>query len=128
MKKQMLFVAAMCLLLTGLAVGQHWTQQATISVPFEFVVGTTVLPAGSYGVSTPVGISSSLLKFTNTETGASAFASNIDLSLKGHAYNQTSSLVFVLDEQGRHVLHQVWIMGDSHGHDLAHKKGIAEPR
>lgn len=128
MKRQILFAAGVCLLFTGLAVAQHWTQQVTVSVPFEFVVGTTVLPAGSYAVSTPVGESSSLLMFTNKETGAAAFATNIDLSLKAHDYNQTSSLVFVLDAQGRHVLHQVWVMGDSHGHDLVHKKGVAEPR
>lgn len=111
-----------------MASGQQWTQQVTVTVPFEFVVGTTVLPAGSYGVSTPVGESSSLLMFTNKETGAAAFATNIDLSLNAHAYNQASNLVFVLDTQGRYVLHQVWITGDSHGHDLVHKKGIAEPR
>ncbi len=128
MKKAILMVAGTCLLIAGVASGQQWTQQARVSVPFEFVVGTTVLPAGSYTVSTPTGESSSLLMFRNAETGAAAFASNIDISVKPHEYNQTSSLVFVLEPGGRHVLHQVWITGDSHGHDLMHEKGVPQPR
>jgi hypothetical protein len=64
--------------------------------------------------------------FTNTRTGASAVATNIDVSMKG-MNNENSNLVFVLDASGRHVLHQVWIMGQSHGHDLLLGKGIPEP-
>lgn len=128
MKKQVVITAGVCLLVAGFALGQKWMQQARVSVPFEFVVGTTVLPAGTYTVSTPAGESSNLLQFTNTESGVAAFASNTDVSLKAHGYNQTSSLVFVLDASGRHVLHQVWITGDSHGHDLMHKKGIPQPQ
>jgi hypothetical protein len=37
-------------------------------------------------------------------------------------------LVLVLDAQGRHVLHHVWITGPGHGHDLTHEKGIPEPK
>ena len=123
--KKLLMVAGACLLIGGLAFGQNWTPQTRVEVPFEFVVGETVLSAGTYVVSTPAG-STSLIMFTNRENGKAAFASNIDISLKPHTFNPTSSLVFVLDSQGRHVLHQVWIMGQGHGHDLGHKKGIAE--
>lgn len=50
--KRLLMVAGVCLLIGGLAFGQGWTPQARVSVPFEFVVGETVLPAGIYTVST----------------------------------------------------------------------------
>lgn len=125
--KKLLMVAGVCLVLARFAFGQ-WTQQARVNVPFDFIVGSTVLPAGTYTLSTRPGESGAVLKFANTDTGVAAFAGNIDISVKPHTYNQTSSLVFVLDAQGRHVLHQVWIMGDSHGHDLKHEKGIAEPK
>lgn len=128
MKKPIVITAGVCLLVAGFAFGQKWTQQARVSVPFEFVVGETVLPAGTYTISTPSGVSASVIKFASMETGAAAFASNIDVSVKAHAYNQTSSLVFVLDASNRHVLHQVWITGDSHGHDLMHKKGLPQPQ
>lgn len=125
--KKLLLVAGVCFLIGGLAFGQNWTPQARVEVPFEFVVGATVLPAGTYVVSTPAG-STSLIMFTNTESGQASFASNIDISVKPASFNPTSNLVFVLDAQGRHVLHQVWVLGQEHGHDLMHEKGIAEPK
>ena len=125
--KKLLMLAGVCLLIGGLAFGQNWTPQARVEVPFEFVVGATVLPAGTYVVSTPAG-GTSLIMFTNTESGQTSSASNIDISVKPHSFNPTSSLVFVLDAQGRHVLHQVWITGQSHEHDLTHEKGIPEPK
>ncbi len=129
MKKAILFVAAVCVLLSGLAFAQKWTQKAKVSVPFDFVVGTTSLPAGDYFVSTPEGMSGSVLHFTNIETGAGAFASNIDVSVKkADRSNPTSNLIFVLDSQDRHVLHQIWLFDDDHGHDLIHPKGVPEPQ
>jgi len=114
------------ILIAVFAFSQQLTQHARVSVPFEFVVGTTVLPAGTYSVSMPVAGTSQIV-LTNTETGASAVASNIDISAKG-MYNENSNLVFVLDSSGRHVLHQIWINGQSHGHDLLHEKSLPEPR
>lgn len=129
MKKATLVVAAMCVLLSGLAFAQKWTQKAKVSVPFEFVVGTTVLPPGDYFVSTPEGMSGSVIHFTNVETGAGAFASNLNVSVKKAVRsNPTSNLIFVLDSQDRHVLHQIWLFDDDHGHDLLHQKGVPEPQ
>jgi len=125
--KKLLLVAGVCFLIGGLAFGQNWTPQARVEVPFEFVVGETALPAGTYVVSTRPG-STSVIMFTNTENGKASFASNIDVSAKTHHFNPTSNLVFVVDAQGRHVLHQVWVLGQEHGHDLMHEKGIAEPK
>ncbi len=129
MKRQLFIGAGVCLLIliASFALSQQWTQQAKVSVGFEFVVGDTVLPAGTYWVSTATE-ANNLLRLVNTETGASALASNIDIHNKPHSLNQNSNLVFVIDQSGRHVLHQVWITGDSHGHNLLHEKGLPEPR
>lgn len=126
MKKRAVIVAAVCLLIAGFALGQRWTEKAKVSVPFEFMVGNTLLPAGNYLVSTPDG-SNSLLRFTNTDTGVEVFATNIDVSAKG-MYNKNSNLVFVLDSNGRQVLHQLWVHDEGHGHDLVHQKDLLEPQ
>ncbi len=126
MNKRVVIVAGVCVLIAGFAFGQRWTEKVKISVPFEFVVGNTVLPAGNYLVSTPDG-NNSTLRFTNTENGAEVFVTNIDVSSKG-MYNQNTNLVFVLESNGRHVLHQIWVGDEKHGHDLAHGKGLPEPQ
>lgn len=128
--KRQIFIGAGILLLTLVAVfafGQQWTQVASFNVPHEFAVGTTVLPAGTYLVRTATE-SNNLIMLVNADTGASASATNIDIYNKPKTYNENSRLVFVPDQSGRQVLHQVWIMHEAHGHDLAHKKGLPEPR
>lgn len=126
MKNHILIAIGVYLLIAGLAFSQQWTQQARVTVGFEFVVGDTVLPAGTYSISTATE-ANNLLMFVNSETGASAMASNIDIYNKPHTFNENSNLVFVMDQSGRHVLHQVWITGDSHGHNLLHEKELPEP-
>lgn len=128
MKKQLFIATGVCLLIliAAFAFSQQWTQQAIVNVPNEFVVGTTVLPAGTYSVKTSSGTNNVIL--TNRETGASAVAMYVDIYNKPDMNNEESNLVFVRDENGRQVLHQVWIVGDSHGHDLLHEKGLPEPQ
>lgn len=129
MKKHLFIAAGVCLLIliAIFAFSQQWTQQVKVTVPFEFVVGNTVLPAGDYWVSTSMR-SSSVLMLTNTRTKAQAITSNINIGVNAGGYNESSSLVFVLDAGGRHVLHQIWIAGQSHGHNIVHEKGLPEPR
>lgn len=129
MKKHLFIAAGVCLLIliAIFAFSQQWTQQVKVTVPFEFVVGNTVLPAGDYWVSTSLR-SSSVLMLTNTRTKAQAITSNINIGVNAGGYNESSSLVFVLDAGGRHVLHQIWIAGQSHGHNIVHEKGLPEPR
>ncbi len=122
-------VAGVALISAGLAFGQQWQPKSKTYIPFDFVVGDRVLSAGNYSVNMQVGHSSSQLMFRNVETGAGAFANNADVgTIKPTSYVESSILVFVLEPDGRHVLHQVWLPGDSHGHDLVHKAGLAEPR
>ena len=128
--KRQIFIGAGVLFLILVAVfafSQEWLQVATVNVPHDFAVGTTVLPAGTYLVKTATG-SNNLILLVNKETGASASAINLDIHNKPNTYNQHSRLVFVPDQSGRQVLHQVWIIGDAHGHNLVHKKGLPEPR
>lgn len=128
--KRQIFIGAGVLFLILVAVfafSQEWLQVATVNVPHEFAVGTTVLPAGTYLVKT-AGNGSHVIMLVNKKTGASAWATHIDISNKPNTYNQNSRLVFVPDRSGRQVLHQVWITDDAHGHDVVHEKGLPEPR
>jgi hypothetical protein len=129
MKKQILIGAGVLLLMlvAVFAFSQTWVQVATVNVPHEFVVGTTVLPAGTYSVKTAAA-SSHLIMLVNNDSGATAFATNINIHNNPNTYNEDSHLVFVREEGGRQVLHQVWISGDAHGHNLVHEKGLPEPR
>jgi hypothetical protein len=130
MDKRQYWIAAGVFLLILVAVfafSQQWVQQATVKATHEFVVGSTVLPAGTYSVKTATE-SNNLIMLVNNETGASASAMNIDIYNKPNTYNENSRLVFVVDKSGRQVLHQIWIFGDNHGHDLVHQKDIPEPR
>lgn len=128
MKSRLLLaLTGACLLLAGAAFAQ-WQPRATVYVPFEFVVGNTVLPAGSYTVMAQSGKITSQLMFRNKHTGAAAIAQNIDIGMPANTYVENSNLVFVLDASGRHVLHEVWMAGDGHGHNLVHEAGIPEPK
>ena len=128
MKKPLWQILAICLMLAGAAFAQSWRQQAKIDVPFDFILGDAVLPAGTYSVSTQAGIGTKLLMFTNTQTGAVSMVQNIDISPKSKMRSGNSNLVFVLDAQGHYVLHQLWLPDDEHGHDLAHKTNVPEPQ
>lgn len=128
MKNLLWHVLVVCLMLAGVAFAQSWRQQAKVDVPFDFILGDAVLPAGTYSVSTQAGIGTKLLMFTNTQTGAVSMVQNIDISPKSTMRSGNSNLVFVLDAQGNHVLHQLWLPDDEHGHDLSHKTGIPEPQ
>jgi hypothetical protein len=120
MKNWILLSVAVCLL-TGAAFAQAWDERTRIPVAYEFAVGDTVLPVGTYSVSTQIGGSGNRLMLTNTKSGASAIANTIDISIKGNTFAEKSKFVFKLDASGRHVLHQVWIRDDRHGHELLHK-------
>ncbi len=126
--KNVVLVAGLCLFLATLAFGQQWQPVANSYIGFDFMVGDTALPAGTYSVSTQVGHDTSRLMLRNVETGAGAFAHTSELGLSRPNTVENSTLVFVQDSNGRYVLHQVWLAGDSHGHDLLHEERLAESR
>lgn len=121
-----LAILACLLLLAVPAAGQATppgmqTQWRT-SVPFEFYVGDTLLPAGDYTVlSDPA---NGLLVIRNEATGhiVLRFTKNIDLAEPVAKTEWT-----FVTTGGKHVLHQLWMAGDLHGHDVLHGQEVPEP-
>jgi hypothetical protein len=76
MKKQYLTVLFALICVLGLGVGAHAQEEDTVvtKVPFDFVAGGRVLPAGTYRVSRIAPASGSReLEMRSDETGASVF-------------------------------------------------------
>ena len=123
MKKPIILVT---LLLTLLALPQafaQFEQRATVEVPFEFAVDTTVLPAGTYAVRLNAQTHGVMLVNKDTQVSATALSHDIYLIPSGAA--TSSKLVFAFDGK-RRVLHQVLVQGDDHMHDLLHGDEVTE--
>jgi hypothetical protein len=86
--------------------------RTTVNVPFDFVVGDTVMPAGDYTI---VSVSETVLKITG-ET-ASVFIMTNEKITSQEVSN--TKLIFT-QENGQHVLHQVWTEGQPHAHNITH--------
>jgi hypothetical protein len=79
MKKSILLVGMLSLFLSVVpAFGQGSETKCTAKVPFDFVVGSTVLPAGDYAFRT-AGMNCFVIQ--NKETGASAYTFSRDIRL-----------------------------------------------
>jgi hypothetical protein len=103
----------------------QWVAISTAEIPFEFSVGTVLLPAGNYAVQT-LGSVPSMIRIRNVDTGQSAQVLHDQILIgNGREHSNKSQLVFTADESG-HVLHQVVLEGDNHIHDLIHGKDVAE--
>ena len=57
----------------GVAANAEMQNDVIVSLPFDFVVSRTTLPAGSYTVSHSTGSDSGLLKLTNRHNGTAVF-------------------------------------------------------
>jgi hypothetical protein len=76
MKKQYLTVLVTLICVLGLGLSAHAQEEGTVvtKVPFDFVAGGKVLPAGSYRVSrVDSSRGSRMLKISSYETGAGVF-------------------------------------------------------
>jgi hypothetical protein len=124
-KTRWLTITAVFLFLAGSAVAQNWqSPKTTTTVPFEFVVNGTTLPAGTYIVRT--NINGFMLMIQNEDRPEYVkYINNNDVMLNSGVTHASSKLVFMLD-QGRHVLHQICVEGDNHTHDLLHGPDVAE--
>lgn len=126
MKTRWLTTAALGLLLVWPAVAQNsWTTKATTSVPFDFVVKGTTLPAGDYRIMT-YGAGNSLLiqNIDDPDQAVVMHNRNIMLNPDG-AILEDTKLVFVLSD-GQHVLHQIGVADDNHIHDIVHGANVVE--
>ncbi len=124
--KKAAMVAGILFLLVFIApaFGQFWRPVAEVKVPFEFTIGNTALPEGTYLVQTDP--QTHLILLLNKERNISAVSLAHDILPKPSAIAGSSKLIFVYVGQ-RYVLHQVVVSGDNHMHDLIHAAEIAEP-
>jgi hypothetical protein len=82
-----------------------------VNVPTEFTVADLTMPAGDYTITA---VSPMMLKFTGPTT---AFIMTRDkIFLDGSA---ETKLLFMTDN-GKLVLHQIMVRGQSHAHDIIH--------
>jgi hypothetical protein len=96
----------------------------TTSVPFDFVVNGTTLPAGTYLVRT-YNTGHMLMIQNEDKPDYVKYVNNNHILLKSGITQESSNLVFLL-EKGQHVLHQVRIEGDNHTHDILHGNDVVE--
>ena len=128
MKARWPTIATLCLLLACPAVAQDsWTTKATTSVPFNFVVNRTTLPAGDYRIMTiSVGSANALLIRNVDNPDRTVFVLNTNVVLNpDERIQKETKLIFVLNN-GQHVLHQISIAGDDHVLDIIHGADVVE--
>ena len=103
-----------------LAVSAAQAQEPRVkaNVPFDFVVGDRVMPAGEYLVS-QTGIASSAIAIRSEDTSSTSLV--ITSACASSAPSKSTKLVFhVL--AGRYFLSQVWTAGYSQGRQLGMSK------
>jgi hypothetical protein len=126
MVKRCFVFAALWLIFAGSALAQGWSApKLTTDVPFDFVVNGTTLPAGTYVVRTYMGTERALMIQNRNKPGYVQFVSNNDILLPLGATHDSTGFVFALDK-AQHVLHQIYLEGDNHTHDIIHGTDVAE--
>ncbi len=115
--KRLLFAIPMLLFLCyAPSMAQSASNQSVrVTVPFDFIVHDTTYPAGEYKILLNTGENS--IRIGNADQWI-AFSS-VQSTGKGNLTGDTR-LVFIRQDDKRY-LHQVWLAGDLHGHDLLHK-------
>ncbi len=101
-----------------------WERHGTVTVPFEFAIGDTVLPAGTYAVLTES--VDHAIQLLNTDTGESAFALQNDIMLNPHGSMISETKLVFRRDGDRHTLHQIRLVEDDHVHDIVHGTGTLE--
>jgi len=125
MKLQWLTIAALSMFLVWPALAQNsWTTKATTSVPFDFIVNGTTLPAGEYRIMTYLGNSLLIQNTNNPEYEVVVQNRNVVLN-PDRTIQKDSKLIFVLNN-GQHVLHRIAIADDNHIHDILHGADVVE--
>ncbi len=119
----MLLTTAFVVVLITPAFAQ-WDRQATVALPFEFTVGTTVLPAGTYAISTRSLANAILIQ--NVDTGASVHILENNIMLPLSTFGAAEPKLVFRQDGDRHALHQILFTGDDHTHDLLHGTDVLE--
>jgi len=93
--------------------------QIEAEVPFDFVVGDTMLPAGKYQITTvDGGANDNILEIRSANSRTAVIFDTEDAENRGELVKNKTQLVFnkVGDE---HFLFQIWVAGSASGNELA---------
>jgi hypothetical protein len=103
-----------------LAVSAAHAQESGVkaNIPFDFVAGNQVLPAGEYLV-TPEGSSGQVVLIRSSDNKAAKFAAAFNCS--SARPSDSTKLVFHT-MGGRYYLYQIWRQGFDHGRELPKSK------
>ncbi|HEX6183957.1 MAG TPA: hypothetical protein VFZ44_08780 [Pyrinomonadaceae bacterium] len=114
------FITVLALLFTLAATSYAQSARRTvILIPFDFVAGEKVLPAGTYRVEPVRRDSYTAWEIQSTSAGAGAVV--MTSALGGNAAGAESRLVF--QKYGEtHVLAQVWASGDMAGREVVQSR------
>lgn len=88
-----------------------------VKVPFDFVVGTTTLPAGEYLISNPNDNSADVLAIRSQDGKRAIFVQAEPLSPKGDTWVPDTRLTFEKVD-GKEFLTRVWESGSDIGYSL----------
>jgi len=88
-----------------------------VSVPFDFVVGETTLPAGQYLISNPDDIATDLLAIRSLDGNSMVFIQGRPLSPRHDIYVAHTRLTFEKVD-GREFLVRVWEAGSDSGYTI----------
>ena len=121
MKKRVFATTAMLSLLLLLAAASAQAQTSSaermkISIPFEFTVGNSILPAGEYTVSRPTQTCSCYIIQGKDDEAIESFVTGS--TVQGGPQAGPAKLVFKVYED-RHFLSQVWMPGSGTGSELS---------
>ena len=121
MNKQKLFpLAAVLLLVTGMASAQMWQQAIKANIPFSFIAGNMSLPAGEYRVTAISDLG--VLAVTGGDTGQAMVGSH---AVQGKAASATKLIFHRYGDQ--YFLYQIWVQGEDRGRELpqtSHEKEL----
>lgn len=124
-KPAYIIVASLVLLLAGAtAYGQSQaTSKLTIDVPFDFLAGGQVLPAGQYDIIEKSMDNPDVIVLLGPD-GSRTFVLTRAIELSSPS--EEAKVVFRTNGN-QMVLHQVKMLDVSHLHDALHEAGIQEP-
>jgi hypothetical protein len=112
MRKHLLFVFASLSLVAGGLHAQSVT--LTANIPFDFVVGNTIMPAGTYTIQ-PLNTNESVVELRNLG-GKDGMLLAPCACASDRAQHETKLVFQVAD--GQHLLWQIWTQGYDEGREL----------
>ena len=118
MAKQMIKTFSMLMLLAVVSlaatvVSAQSARRIVATVPFNFIVGDTEMPAGTYGV-TPAPTGSGILRITGAENSKTV----LRLSSSLHRNNAGRGKLVFHRYQDQYFLSEIWVAGETDGRQL----------